>query len=135
MADPTLPLQAALVAALKGDAGVSALVGARVYDRAPENAAFPFVSLGPERAEPFDAQGTDGREIVWQIDCWSESAGRVEARAIMAAVAARLHEGALTVSGFAFVMGVLLSQRTLAEPDGARTHGVMTFRFILHTED
>lgn len=132
MADPTLALQAALVAALKADAGVSALVGARVYDRAPEAVAFPYLSLGPERTEPFDAQGTEGREIVWQVDVWSEAAGRVEARQIMAAVAARLHEGALTVTGFAFVMGILLSQRTLAEPDGARTHGVMTFRFILH---
>lgn len=132
MADPTLALQAALVAALKADAGVSALVGARVHDRAPEGVTFPYLSLGPVRAEPFDAQATDGREIVWQLDVWSDGPGKVEALHIMAAVAARLHEGALTVTGFAFVMGVLLSQRTLAEPDGERTHGVMTFRFILH---
>lgn len=130
--DATLPLQAALVATLKGAAAVSAFVGARVYDRAPQDVTFPYISLGAEIASIFDAADIDGREIEWQIDTWSRKAGRVETRQIMTAIADALHDQALAVSGHAFVMGRMTMQTTMDDPDGVTVHGVQKFRFITH---
>lgn len=130
MASPAVTLQTALIAALKADSGVSALVGARVYDRGPQDGPFPSISLGPESSEPLDTATLRGRETVWQIDVWSDVPGGAQARSIMAAVSARLDEGALTLTGHALVRGRLVSDRTITEPDGVRTHGVQLFRFI-----
>lgn len=130
MADSTLPVQAAIVAALKADAGVAALVGGRVYDRAPEDAAFPYLSIGPEIAQPFEAQALDGWEMSLQLDAWSRKPGRVECRQIMAASYAALHDAALSVAGEHLVMVVLELQLTMDDPDGVTTHGVQKFRII-----
>lgn len=129
-ADSSLALQAAIVAALKADAGVAALVGARVYDRAPEGVVFPYISLGPETGEPFDAAEMSGWEASLQLDSWSRKTGRAEVKAIMAALSARLHEGSLTVAGHRFVRSVLEFQSVLGDPDGVTVHGVQRFQFI-----
>lgn len=131
-ADSTLPLQAAIVAALKADGGFSALVSGRVHDRTPEGVVFPYVSLGVEQGEPFDAAAMAGWDVSWQIDTWSRKPGKVEARQIMAAVNAALHEATLTVDGHQFIRGVLEFQTALSDPDGLTTHGVQRFRFITH---
>ena len=60
MSDSTLALQAAVVAALGADVGVQALVAGRIYDRARADVAFPYVSVGPSQAEPWDTDDTTG---------------------------------------------------------------------------
>ena len=47
VADPSLGIQGAFVAALKADPDVAAIVGDRVYDRVPgPDPTFPYVMLG-----------------------------------------------------------------------------------------
>ena len=43
---PALALQQAVVTALAGSSTLAAIVGNRIYDAPPRNAAFPYVSLG-----------------------------------------------------------------------------------------
>lgn len=128
--DSTLPIQAAIVAALK--AALPALVGSRVYDRPPQDVAFPYVSLGAETLVPWEAQEMEGVEIDWQIDTWSRAGGRVECRQIMQAIREALHEQELAIVGHAFVRGRLQLQLTLDDPDGETVHGVQRFTFITH---
>lgn len=135
MSDSSLPVQAAIVAALEADAGVAALVGARIYDRVPEATVFPYVSLGPETGDPFDAAAMSGWDATIQIDTWSRKGGRVEAKTIMAAISARLHRGALNVTGHALVFLLLEFQTVLDGGDGETVHGVQRFGFRTHTED
>jgi len=141
MSDSTLALQEALIAALRGDAAIAALVGTqafaspigtvvKVFDPAPQEVTFPYVSLGSEICEPLDTATATGSETAWQIDVWSRKPGAAEAREIMAAIRACLHEADLTVAGHQFVRGSLLSSRSIPEPDGIGTHGVLLFRFI-----
>lgn len=132
MADDTLPVQSAIVAALKGNSGVSALVGARVYDLAPQNAVMPYVSIGPVIGEPFEAQLIDGWLQLVQIDTWSDKPGGVECRQIMAAIYAALHDAALTVTGRALVKIKLQSQRDIRDVNDAVRHGVQQFEIITH---
>lgn len=129
-ADSTLALQAAIVSALKA-AGV--VPAERVYDRPPQNVTFPYVSIGPETAFPWEAQNLDGFDVTIQVDTWSRQPGRVEARQIMAAISAALHGQPLMVHGHALVMAALEFQTALDDPDGLTVHGVQRFRFVTHS--
>jgi hypothetical protein len=131
-ADSTLALQAAIVAALRADGGLSSLVADRIWDRAPQGGAFPFVSLGPELSAPWEGSDLEGWEVEWQVDTWSRGDGAVECRRVMAAVASVLHREPLSVSDHRLVLGSLIAQRTMDDPDGETTHGVQRFRFLTH---
>ncbi len=86
MADPTLELQGAIIARLKANAAVTALVGTRIADIPQSTWAKPYISIGPSNyvAELIDC--IDGGEIMMQIDCWSESTTMKEIRDIADAV-------------------------------------------------
>ena len=86
MADPTLELQGAIIARLKANAAVTALVGNRIADIPQSTWAKPYISIGPSNyvAELIDC--IDGGEIMIQIDCWSESTTMKEIRDIADAV-------------------------------------------------
>jgi hypothetical protein len=80
---PTDAVQAALVQAMLADAGLAALVGVRVYDDVPDDTPLPYISLGPEFWQPFEALCLDGAEGFVQVDVWSDSVGRVQCREIV----------------------------------------------------
>jgi hypothetical protein len=80
-------LQAAVYAALSGDAAVASLSGGAVYDALPAGPVPPlFVTLGPERAR--DASDKTGAGAVhdFAITVVSEAAGFASAKALAAAV-------------------------------------------------
>ena len=74
------PLQAAVFGALSGDATVTGLVGARIYDEAPHAATAepgPYITLGPEAARVWGAQDTQGarHEFVVSVHEDEQTAG------------------------------------------------------------
>lgn len=98
---PALALQRSLVTALKANAGVAALVGARVYDEPPANVTFPYVRIGEVIAQPFHTDGKEAFEMTFGIEGYSRPvSGRVEAANIAFAVQVALHDQALTVTGY-----------------------------------
>lgn len=130
--DSTLEVQKAIVALLRGDAGVAALVGARVYDQAPASVAFPFVSLGPTLGQPaVETDGGEGFEVSVTLDVWSRSrAGRVEAAQIMGAVVAAMNNAEPALDSKTVVMLRLESQRLMLDPDGVTHHGVQRWTVV-----
>lgn len=97
-----LALQAAMVAALKADAAVAAIVGARVYDRVPEDVVFPFLVIDgvtetPDRAEDLASVEVAGVWRVWVRDGGraGETAPRPRATTLASAVAVALDGAAL----------------------------------------
>jgi hypothetical protein len=136
MIDAQLPLQAAIVSAVKADAGLGALIGDRIYDRVPMNSAgqvtatFPYVSFGPFQSVPSDDECHDGVEVFVQIDAWSRAVGTVECRNIVAGLT-RLLDTALTVTGFEVVVFEAQSVRTGREPDGLTSRGIVQLRYEL----
>src|SRR5690606_33858644 len=91
-------LVAAVIARLRADATVAALVGGRVWDEAPDDADFPQLRIGRGESRPVDADG-GGVEQVLTITGVSRFAGAEEGRAITAAVRACLHNAALSADG------------------------------------
>ena len=131
MADRTLEVQKAVIGALRAHAGLGALVGARVYDRAPQGEFEASVTLGPVFGQPVDAEGVDAWECVVTLDSWSRDYGSVELRQIMAAVVDALHLATLTLDAGTAAWCRLLDARTIREDQGETLHGVQRFEIMV----
>lgn len=136
MADgPALALQAALVAALRADAGVSALVGARVYDKPPHaaNLTFPYVRIGPIILSPLRMSGDCvDDEIGFGIEAYSRPvAGRVEAARIAQAIREALDGVPFAVTGFNLDWCNYLTQAVSEGSDGESYVATVAFEAAL----
>lgn len=127
MASPSLELQGAIVARLKASAGLTALIGGRVYDAVPSNALFPYVTVGEGDETSDDADCIDGFEISLDIDVWSRAVGFPEAKRISDEVRKALKSPDLTIPTNALVDFRHRQTRFLRDPDGLTSHAVMTF--------
>lgn len=127
MSSPSLDLQAAIVSRLKADAAVTALIAGRVYDAVPQNAEFPYVSLGPVDELSDDADCVDGFDISLQVDCWSRAVGAPEAKNLSNAV--RLALKGLTLPPAANPLVYFRHRQTVIsrDPDGLTTRARMEF--------
>lgn len=129
MSDSTLAIQKAVIAALKADASVSAIVAARVYDAVPTDAAKPYLSFGPTQVLPDIADEYEGSEVTFQIDGWSAGPSSVEAKRIGKAVRAALSGAALVLDDDERLVNIEPIQTNyLPEPDGITQHAALTFR-------
>ena len=121
-------LQGAVYQRLQGDAGLSALVGNRVYDALPKG-RLPdlYVALGPERAA--DASDKTGRGA-WHefvVSVISDDAGFQTAKEVSAAVCDALIDAALELERGRLV--ALNFKRAVAQREKAGRRRVdLTFR-------
>lgn len=134
MADgPALALQAALVAALRANAGVTALVSGRVYDEPPQGVAFPYVRIGTVDLSPLRLSGecTD-EDIMLSVECHSRpAAGRVDASRLAHAVRVALDGAALTVTGYTCEWCDWTAQAVTRSPDGQSYIAILSFEAAL----
>jgi hypothetical protein len=133
MTAPAFELQALIVATLKANVGVMALING-VYDQPPPDpwgATKAYVSIGPTDVLIDDADCIAGEEHTVQLDVWSRAVGAVECKKICAAVKAALHQAEIVLTDNALVEIELQLYRVLRDPDGLTTHGVMQFRVAL----
>ena len=131
IADSSLPLQKAVVAALKADAGVAALVNGRVYDSVPNNAVKPYVSMGPFQVLPEDADCSEGVAVIMQVDAWASGPDSVQVKRLGAAIAKVLHQAELALDeGQRLVLMAIETIQYLRDPDNITAHGVITVRSL-----
>lgn len=134
MIDGSLPLQAALVAAVEASEALGLLIGDRIYDKVPTNSAglpgatFPYASLGPILALGGGGDCDIGSEYTAQIDFWSRGVGRVEA-ARMVAAAAQVLDAALAVDGHRMITHEVETATTQRGLDGLTTQGILRLRY------
>jgi hypothetical protein len=131
MTSPSLELQGAIVARLKADSGVTAVIGSRVYDPPPANATFPYVSIGPSDEFSDDADCITGFVVTMQLDGWSRTGSFTEARRIADAVRATLHGYEFNLSANALVLFEHRITRMFRDPDGITSHAAMTFTALV----
>lgn len=133
MTDPGLALQGALVATLRGDSAVAAMVAQRVYDQAPDNVAYPYIGIG-EIQTIDDGAGCieDAVEIFVTLHVWSRAVGRPEAHRIGGAVRAALHLADLNLGADLDLVELQYRDtRVFTDADGRTAHGVLTFRALV----
>lgn len=134
--DPALEILQKLVAVMKADAGISAYVGNRIFDRPPHKDGLPdvpspYISLGPHDTTTDElADCLDMVTVTFQIDVWSwgenSAYSRAEASNIAAAIRSALHRKEIALSTGS--LNELLHEQTrmLRDPDGTN-HAAMTF--------
>jgi len=134
MDDVALALQAALVAALKADAGVAALVGGRVYDEPPQGAALPYVRIGNIDLAPLRMDGAKDHDIMFSVEGHSRPVqGRVEATRLAAAIRAALDETdpGPSVAGFTLEWLQWMTQTVTRDSDGRSYMASVAFQAAL----
>lgn len=128
-------LQSAVYQRLRGDAALTALVGARIYDAVPKG-QLPelYVALGPEKA--VDASDTTGRGA-WHefaVSVISEEAGFQAAKEASAAVCDALIDAGLVLGRGRLVALNFKQARARHETSGRRRID-LTFRARVEDDD
>lgn len=129
-----LALQAGVRSALVADAGVSALVGARVYDEPPQDVTFPYIRFGSIQPAAMDTDTTEGAEVTISLEAHSRSAsGRVEASQMAEAIKAALHrqETSVSVSGHNLVEMIFQTFSATRDDDGRGYTAVIVLQAML----
>ena len=132
MRDHESALQKAMLARLKADAALDALLAGRVFDQAPEGAETPYLALGRCESRPVAAADC-GVEQRLTLTVVSRFAGMEEAKAVAAAVRACLEAAALEADGVRPATLRTVFSDVFRAGDGRRTYAVVRRRAV--TED
>lgn len=123
-------LRAALQARLAADAPLHALVGGRIHDVPPKEAAFPFVTLGEAVVSDWSTATEGGSEQALTLHVFSRQGGRAEAFAIAARVQEALHEAPLALEGHRLANLRATTAEIRRDSDGRTFHGLVRFRAV-----
>lgn len=132
MASVELELQGAVVARLKADAALSALVGSRIYDAPPSPVVFPYVTQGEAQTIRADITCLSGSEIYLTIHAWSQAEGYPEVKRIADAVVEALHMAPLLLATNRLISLMHQNTRTFRDQDDVTNHSVI--EFVARTE-
>lgn len=123
--NPSLPIQGALVAAIKA---IPTLAGNNVFDMVPTSNPFPRVTIGPSQSLPVMADCYDGTETTVQLDCWSRAVGFPEVKQIADQIRGRLHDGDLAITGHKLELMVVELIDESRDPDGITSRARLQLR-------
>lgn len=131
MRDHESALQKALIAWLREDAALQALLGdpARIWDAPPRSRVFPHLLIGRSESRPVGADGC-GVEHVLTLRCLSRFDGTEEAKAICAAVRARLHGARLEADGVRAISLRTTYADVFHSPDHRQVLGLVRVRAV-----
>lgn len=122
----SVAFQDVILRLLEESAAVQAIVGDRIYDGVPDDAVFPYISIGPSDYNPDDADCIDGREETIQLDCWSRDDGlKWPCKQLVDAVKSTLHDHDDELTSGALVQMRVTLARVLDDPDRITAHGVV----------
>ncbi|MDS9468697.1 DUF3168 domain-containing protein [Paracoccus sp. MBLB3053] len=105
-------------------------LGGRVYDRATEDAIFPYCTLGPSYWTDGSVECIEAREVTLQADIWHSQASKGAAEDVVDDVAAALNgwadQNALTMHPASVSL-----VRIMDDPDGVTIHGVIQIEVMV----
>lgn len=134
MADRSIELNAAIFAALTGNAALQVTLGGagRIYNAmAPAGAPVPYLVIGERTAADYGASDGDSQEHTLTLHAFTEEPGYSKCLSILRDTRAVLHEASLTLSGVGRFVNLRCEfQETSRDPDGVSAHGVMRFRAV-----
>lgn len=129
----TLPipqLQQAVLAHLRSDTSVSALAN-NVYDRVPNKAAMPYVSMGDMLCRDQSTIAKQQFLCELSLNTTSRTRDDADADALVAALHSSLENAALSVSGYTLISSRFINARSSRSVDGQRVQGEALFEFIV----
>ena len=129
MRDHESALQKAMLARLKADPALDALLAGRVFDQAPEGAETPNLVIGRCESRPVAAADC-GVEQRLTLTVVSRFVGMEEAKAVAAAVRACLEAAALEADGVRTATLRTVFSDVFRAGDGRRTYAVVRLRAV-----
>lgn len=124
-------LQRGVYQALVGSSVLTTLLGGpRIYDDAPQAAAFPFVTLGQSVIRDWSTGTEDGGEHELTLHVWSRTGGKREVLAIVEAIKAALHDQPLLLEDHYLVNLRHQFSEARLDPDGDTFHGIVRYRAV-----
>lgn len=103
-------ITAAVVAHLKADAGLTALVGTRVHNEIPQGETRPYVRVAVRNETADDTLGRAGVDAVVETLIVSDYRGDAQIGQIATALRTRLELAPLTIAGFSAPADVTYEQ-------------------------
>lgn len=138
MSDPSLALQDALEAVLRGDGDLAQAMGGHVAVftlTAPNGTPKPYLVIGDDQIVPDDNSCADSDDAYTRVHVWTLSddgleASRREAKVIAGHVR-RILKADLAVAGYVVVSQACEMVQHLTGLDGVTAHSVVDHRFHL----
>ena len=123
---PTLVLHGAQVTRIEANTDYT------VYDAHPENAVFPYVTMGEITARDWSDKSADGTEVHSTIHIWSQYPGRKEADEMSDAILQALTSSDLDLSpNFRASFDRLDSYNLIIDLDGVTRHGILIIKYLI----
>lgn len=108
-------------------------LGVPVYDEVPQNAAFPYVSVGEFTSAQIDDSCTYRDQVSIELHVWSRYEGWKEAKNIQADIDRLLRDQSGEVDGYRITSIIRDTENMFRDPDGVTRHGVSNFiAFVTH---
>jgi len=126
MGGASLALQRGLVAALRGDAALMAVVSG-VFDGPRPAAVLPYLTLGPDVVSDAGSKTGSGCEHRLTVSVWDEGPGVAGAKGVMALIEAAITGLSGALDGHVLVWARVSRSFTTADVEGA-TRGVLEIR-------
>lgn len=128
---PMFPVQAAVYTRLTADEQLAALITG-IYDYVPEDAVFPYVTVGEAIETPDNTVAGLGRQTVITLHVWTRARGHAKGLTIAARITALLDHQPLTIPGSAHIATRYEFGQTLIDPEppGDVRHVVLRYRVV-----
>jgi hypothetical protein len=124
-------LQKAIFEALGANAALAALVGTRIFDHAPANVSFPYITFGRTSVYDWSTGTESGSEQLFTLHVWSKGKGKKEVLEIMELARTTLHDAALDLDGHRLVNMRLAFSEARYDEDLSVHHGLLRFRAVV----
>jgi Protein of unknown function (DUF3168) len=123
-------LQKAIFEALGANVALAALVGTRIFDHAPANAAFPYITFGRTSVYDWSTGTENGAEQLFTVHVWSKGKGKKEVLEIMELARSTLHDTSLDLEGYQLVNMRLEFSEARYDDRNEAHHGLLRFRAV-----
>jgi Protein of unknown function (DUF3168) len=131
MLPSTVALQQAIFAKLTSQAALTALLGGpRIYDDAPQPAAFPYITFGQSTLRDASTSIAAGDEHMLTLHVWSRAHGRKQTQSIIDLLRVALHDQPLTLADHHLVNLRHEYSDCRRDPDGETIHGTIRLRAV-----
>lgn len=134
MKSPAADVQKALFEALASDAALTAMLGGKkIFDHAPADVRFPYVTFGRTSLYDWSTSTESGTEQFFTLHVWSKAKGKKETLAIMDEVRSRLHDADIALGTHDLVSLRFETGEVRYDEDVAVHHGLLHFRAVIET--
>lgn len=110
---------------------LNGVISCPVYDTAPENTTFPYVTIGDALATNNDTDTTINQLVSCTVQVYSRQDSSKETKLIQSEVFDALHWVRFSESGYIFTENIMLTSQTFKDADAITRRGVQEFKLTI----